>query len=44
MLDLFSKSLSRIIAVMLSWGLIFHYIDNFYVIQENIDKSKKFGF
>lgn len=41
--DLFAKGIHWIIAAMLSWGLIFHYLDDFFAVFGEWHQAQLFG-
>lgn len=41
--DLFAKGIHWIMAVVLVWGLIFHYLDDFFAVFKKLQEAQQFG-
>ena len=41
--DLFAKGIHWIMAVVLLWGLIFHYLDDFFAVFKKLQQAQQFG-
>lgn len=41
--DLFAKGIHWIMALLLLWGLLFHYLDDFFAIFEKLQQAQQFG-